>query len=222
MKKVISILSFLTLLVMTSKAQIKLRTSLDSVSYSIGVNIARSLQQQGLDSIDPVILVKGMNDLIGSRVLDVEESKGGVLIQKFIQANRDKKLNKNKKESEAFLAQNKTKKGVITTASGLQYEIIKQGNGPIPKQTDKVNVHYVGTLIDGRKFDSSIDRGQPISFAVTGVIKGWTEALQLMPVGSKWRLFIPSELAYGQNGAGGIIEPNMALIFEVELIKIDN
>jgi len=223
MKKLIVTLGVLSAATFSANAQIKIKSTLDSISYSIGVNIARSLQQQSLDSIDPYIMVKGINDLLGSRQLDVEESKGGMLIQRYMQDTKNKKLNENKGISEKFLAQNKTKKGIITTASGLQYEILTKGTGPIPKSTDKVTVHYVGTLIDGRKFDSSIDRGQPATFPVTGVIKGWVEALQMMPVGSKWKLYIPSDLAYGQNPQpGGIIEPNMALLFEVELIKIEN
>ena len=223
MKKSIFTVGVLSIFAFSAQSQIKLKSTLDSISYSIGVNIARSLQQQSLDSIDPYVLVKGMNDVLGSRQLDVEESKGGMIIQKYMQDTKSKKLNKNKVISENFLNENKKKKGIITTASGLQYEILTKGTGVIPKSTDKVTVHYVGTLIDGRKFDSSVDRGQPATFPVTGVIKGWVEALQLMPVGSKWKLYIPSDLAYGQNPQpGGIIEPNMALLFEVELIKIDN
>jgi len=223
MKKTILALSIISSLAFSANAQIKLKSTLDSISYSIGVNIARSLQQQSLDSIDPYIMVKGINDVFGSRLLDIDEAKGGALIQKYMQETRSKKLNKNKVISENFLNENKKRKGVITTASGLQYEIITKGTGVLPKSTDKVTVHYTGTLIDGRKFDSSVDRGQPATFPVTGVIKGWVEALQIMPVGSKWKLFIPSELAYGQNPQpGGIIEPNMALIFEVELLKIEN
>ena len=223
MKKSIFTVGVLSIFAFSAQSQIKLKSTLDSISYSIGVNIARSLQQQSLDSIDPYVLVKGMNDVLGSRQLDVEESKGGMIIQKYMQDTKSKKLNKNKVISENFLNENKKKKGIITTASGLQYEILTKGTGVLPKSTDKVTVHYVGTLIDGRKFDSSVDRGQPATFPVTGVIKGWVEALQLMPVGSKWKLYIPSDLAYGQNPQpGGIIEPNMALLFEVELIKIDN
>jgi FKBP-type peptidyl-prolyl cis-trans isomerase FklB len=223
MKKSIITLGILSVLAFSANAQIKLKSTLDSISYSIGVNIARSLQQQSLDSVDPYVMVKGINDVFGSRQLDVDEAKGGALIQKFMVDAKSKKLDKNKAISEKFLTENKKKKGVIVTASGLQYEILTKGTGVLPKSTDKVTVHYVGTLIDGRKFDSSIDRGQPATFPVTGVIKGWVEALQLMPVGSKWRLYIPADLAYGQNPQpGGIIEPNMALLFDVELLKIDN
>jgi FKBP-type peptidyl-prolyl cis-trans isomerase FklB len=127
---------------------------------------------------------------------------------------------RNKKEGEKFIADNKKKEGVITTASGLQYKIITKGTGASPKATDTVSVHYKGTLIDGKEFDSSYRRGQPASFPVNGVIKGWTEALQLMKEGSKWQLFIPSELAYGDRGAGRDIGPNSTLIFDVELISI--
>jgi FKBP-type peptidyl-prolyl cis-trans isomerase FklB len=125
-----------------------------------------------------------------------------------------------KSTGDKFLAENGKKKGVTTTASGLQYEVLKAGDGPKPAATDKVNVHYHGTLINGKVFDSSVERGQPITFGVQEVIKGWTEALQLMPVGSKWKIFIPSQLAYGEQGAGGDIGPNEALVFEVELLGI--
>jgi len=128
----------------------------------------------------------------------------------------------NLKESKAFLAENKEKEGVVTLASGLQYKVLKEGTGPLPQATDKVKTHYVGTLINGTEFDSSVKRGEPITFSVNGVIPGWTEALQLMKVGAKWKLFIPPELGYGENGAGNLIGPNAALIFEVELISIEN
>ncbi|MGH9569716.1 MAG: FKBP-type peptidyl-prolyl cis-trans isomerase, partial [Candidatus Angelobacter sp.] len=127
----------------------------------------------------------------------------------------------NKKEGEAFLAANKTKEGVITTPSGLQYKVLKQGTGPKPTTTDKVVCNYKGTLINGKEFDSSYKRGEPATFPVNGVIKGWTEALQLMPVGSKYQLFIPADLAYGERGAGADIGPDATLIFEVELLSIE-
>jgi FKBP-type peptidyl-prolyl cis-trans isomerase len=128
----------------------------------------------------------------------------------------------NKKEGEAFLAANKSKPGVVTLPSGLQYKILTAGTGPKPTATDSVNCNYRGTLIDGKEFDSSYKRGKPVTFPVTGVIKGWTEALQLMPVGSKWQLFIPSDLAYGDRGAGADIGPGATLVFEVELISIED
>lgn len=229
MKRVFLILSLVIFASYISSAQFKCKTSKDSLAYSLGINIARSLQQNGLDSIDPYIIVQAINDVLGSRVLSIEESQSGMILQKYFTELKQKKEKEmqakgaaNKAEGEKFLADNKTKKGIVTTTSGLQYEILKKGDGAIPKSTDKVTVHYTGTLIDGRKFDSSVDRGQPATFPVTGVIKGWVEALQLMPVGSKWKLYIPADLAYGQNPhPGGIIEPNMVLIFEVELLKIE-
>jgi FKBP-type peptidyl-prolyl cis-trans isomerase FklB len=144
-------------------------------------------------------------------------------MQAFEGSMREKEAMRGKESKAAgdkFLAENGKREGVTTTASGLQYEVVKAGDGPKPVATDKVNVHYHGTLIDGKVFDSSVERGQPITFGVQEVIKGWTEALQLMPVGSKWKIYIPSQLAYGEQGAGGDIGPNEALIFEVELLGI--
>lgn len=228
MKKLLFISVVVFSVSFTASAQFKFKSLQDSVAYSLGVNIARSLQQQGLDSIDPYIMVQAINDVIGNRLLSIDEAKTNSILQKYFtdykakkDAENQAKYEKNKAIGEKFLAENKTRKGVITTASGLQYEVITKGTGTNPKSTDKVTVHYTGKLIDGRKFDSSVDRGQPATFPVTGVIKGWVEALQLMPVGSKWKLYIPSELAYGANAAGGIIEPNSVLIFEVELLKIE-
>jgi FKBP-type peptidyl-prolyl cis-trans isomerase FklB len=162
----------------------------------------------------------------GKPLLTEQEIKDVITaLQKDLQAKQQEKMRvlaeKNKKEGESFLAENKKKDGVITLASGLQYKIIKNGGGKMPKATDSVTVNYRGTLIDGTEFDSSIKRGQPATFQVSGVIPGWTEALQLMREGSKWQLFIPSNLAYGERGAGGSIGPNAVLIFEVELISIN-
>ncbi|MBU2636230.1 MAG: FKBP-type peptidyl-prolyl cis-trans isomerase, partial [Bacteroidetes bacterium] len=156
-----------------------------------------------------------------------EEQSQAVMmeLQKQLMARHEEKINaekdKNKIEGEAFLAENKKDKDVITLPSGLQYKIITAGTGPKPKSTETVAVHYSGTLIDGTEFDSSFKRGEPATFPVTGVIKGWVEALQLMPVGSKWKLFIPTDLAYGERGAGGVIGPNATLIFEIELLSIN-
>ena len=153
--------------------------------------------------------------------LIIQADSANKILNTYIQALQQKKLTANLEVGNKFLEENKTKEGVVTLTSGLQYLIMKEGNGPKPGAESKVTTHYHGTLIDGSVFDSSVERGEPASFPVNGVIKGWTEALQLMPVGSKWKLFIPSELAYGANPRqGGPIEPNMALVFEVELLSI--
>jgi len=196
MKKIVITIVAVTS-ICSSFAQVPFKTIVVSLSYSIGMNIARSLQQQGVDSIEPYMMVMAINDVFGSRKLAIEDAKANEVIQKYLTEYKAKKNNVNKAASEKFLDENKKRKEVITTASGLQYEILTKGNGAIPKSTDKVTVHYKGTLIDGRKFDSSYDRNQPATFPVTGVIQGWIEALQLMPVGSKWKLYIPSNLAYG-------------------------
>lgn len=201
----------------------------DKVSYAIGLDIGKSLKQQNLDSSD-VDLKKmraGIFDaLTGAKSVlsDSQLNATMMAFQKTMMAKQDS-LNKakgeaNQKASDAFFAKNGKEAGVVTTPSGLQYKIITEGTGKKPDSTNTVTVHYAGTLLDGTEFDSSIKRGQPVTFPVTGVIKGWTEALQLMPVGSKWKLFIPSSLGYGPRGAGGQIGPNAALIFEVELLSI--
>ena len=203
-----------------------LKTQKDKVSYSIGLDIGKNLKDQSIE-IDPKMLAEGVQDAIsgGKRLLTEEEVKGVMMaFQQEMQAKAAAKAkvvgDKNLKEGEAFLAENKKKKGVVTLPSGLQYKIITAGTGKKPKATDTVTTNYKGTLIDGTEFDSSYKRGQPASFPVGGVIPGWTEALQLMPVGSKWQLFVPSTLAYGPRGAGQQIGPNATLIFEVELLSI--
>ena len=190
------------------------------------MNVGTNLKKQSVE-VDPAIVVKGMQDAIaGNKPLLTEEETRAVLMQLQEEA-RQKQAAKaqevggaNKTEGEAFLAANKTKEGVITTPSGLQYKILKAGTGPKPTAADTVVCNYRGTLLNGTEFDSSYKRGQPLTFPVNGVIKGWTEALQLMPVGSKWQLFIPAQLAYGERGAGADIGPNATLIFEVELVSI--
>lgn len=207
--------------------KVVLKTQKDKLSYSLGIDIAKSLKNQGID-IDANLLLKGLTDgLSGEKPLLTDEEMKNVfsnLQKEMATRNAEQKAKlgvQNKKQSDAFLAENKTKKGVITLPSGLQYKELKSGNGPKPKGDDTVIVHYRGTLIDGTEFDSSYKRGEPAKFPVSGVIPGWTEALKLMKVGSKWQLFIPPNLAYGENGAGAIIGPNAALIFEVELISIE-
>lgn len=197
----------------------------DKVSYSIGADIGKNLKRSELD-INPDMLAKGISDAIsGNKSLMTDEEMTASLqeLQGEMQAKMTAKAaeaaSKNKEAGEKFLAENKTKEGVKTTASGLQYKVITEGKGEKPKATDTVSVHYSGKLIDGTEFDSSIKRGEPAEFPVNQVIPGWTEALQLMPVGSKWQLVIPSGLAYGEN-APPQIGPNQVLVFEVELLGI--
>lgn len=203
-----------------------LKTSKEKISYAIGAQIGADMKRQAVD-IDPDTLAKGVRDgFRGSKMLltdqEMREAIGG-LQQKMAakQAEKIRELGaKNKQAGSAFLAENKKKEGVKVLPSGLQYKVIKEGTGKTPKADDTVTVNYRGTLVDGTEFDSSYKRGEPASFPVKGVIKGWTEALQLMKVGSKWQLFIPPELAYGEQGAGRVIGPNSTLIFEVELLSI--
>jgi FKBP-type peptidyl-prolyl cis-trans isomerase len=204
-----------------------LKTQKDKASYAIGLNIGRSMHKDSVD-VDTAILLRGLKDgLAGTKPLltDDEARATMVALQADLRKKQEEKMlvqgEANKKEGEAFLADNKTKDGVVTLPSGLQYKILKEGTGPKPAATDSVVCNYKGTLLDNTEFDSSYKRGQPATFPVSGVIKGWTEALQLMPVGSKWQLFIPSELAYGaRGGPGGGIGPNATLVFEVELMSI--
>jgi FKBP-type peptidyl-prolyl cis-trans isomerase len=202
-----------------------LKTDKDKQSYAIGMNIGKSIHRDGVD-VDPNILLRGMKDALagGKTVLSDDEAK---TVMTNLQANMRKEQaekaqqagDANKKAGDAFLAANKTKDGVVTLPSGLQYKILTQGTGPKPTATDTVVCNYKGTLLDNSEFDSSYSRNQPLTIPVSGVIKGWTEALQLMPVGSKWQLFIPSDLAYGPQ-AKGPIGPNSTLIFEVQLLSI--
>jgi FKBP-type peptidyl-prolyl cis-trans isomerase FklB len=195
------------------------------VSYALGTDIGTSLKRQDLD-IDPKILASAIADAFaGKSAMDEKECRVALdELRKMAMSKMETKNKvdgeKNQKAGEAHLAANGKKEGVKTTASGLQYKVIKAGTGATPKASDKVKVHYHGTLIDGTVFDSSVERGEPVEFPVTGVIPGWVEALQLMKVGDKWQLTIPSKLAYGPNGAGGKIGPNAVLVFDVELLAI--
>ncbi len=204
-----------------------LKTETDRISYSIGMDIGQNMKRQSI-VIDPDILARGIKDVFsGSKMLLTEEEFRNTMdnFRKDIMAKQKMLMNelaeKNKKEGEAFLADNKKKEGVVSLPSGLQYKVIKEGEGNIPKATDTVTVHYKGATIDGVEFDSSYGRGEPATFPVNGVIPGWTESLQLMKAGSKWQIFIPSNLAYGERGAGGgVIGPNATLVFDVELISV--
>ncbi|SJZ53420.1 FKBP-type peptidyl-prolyl cis-trans isomerase FklB [Chitinophaga eiseniae] len=197
-----------------------LKNRMDSLSYGIGVNIAENLKAQGLTNVNTTLLAKAIQDMLTNKTLTLSKDQSEMSISNYLQQLKAEKVAKNREASDKFLAENKAKPGVVTLPSGLQYQILKEGTGPKPTINDKVKTHYHGTLIDGTVFDSSVDRGEPISFPVSGVIRGWTEALQLMPVGSKWRLFIPSDLAYGDRGAGPKIGPGSALVFDVELLDI--
>lgn len=210
----------------TAAAAPVLTTKKDKISYAIGADLANKLKASSIDA-DPAILTRAMKDVLGggkSAMTDDEIRATLMDLTKELQekqtaANKEKQ-EKNRKEGQDFLAANKSKEGVVTLPSGLQYKILKAGDGPKPTAQDTVVCQYKGTLIDGKEFDSSYKRGQPATFPVGGVIKGWTEALQLMPVGSKWQLFIPSDLAYGDRQAGPDITPGSTLIFEVELVSI--
>ncbi len=195
-----------------------MKNGVDSISYAIGMNIAGNLKQQNL-KVNSAMMAKAIDQVLGNQNTLMDPNAANAYIQGYFQNESMKKGAANKAIGDKFLAENKTKAGVVTLPSGLQYSIIKEGNGAKPASSDKVQVHYHGTLIDGSVFDSSVERGQPAEFGVTQVIQGWVEALQLMPVGSKWKLFIPSNLAYGQQGPPSI-GPNQVLIFEVELLDI--
>lgn len=195
---------------------------MDKVSYFIGRNFGEQFRGQGI-AIDTAALLEGIKSGMAGEKGKYTQEELMAAMQAFETSMREKEMakgNEAKEKGEKFLADNAKKKGVTTTKSGLQYEVIKQGDGPKPAATDTVNVHYHGTLIDGKVFDSSVERGEPVTFPLQQVIKGWTEGLQLMPVGSKWRFYIPSNLAYGEQSPSADIGPNETLIFDVELLGI--
>lgn len=202
----------------TSKAQ--MNTNKEKASYALGILYAQNLLKDGITDLDYDLILKGLKDEVAGKstvIPSVAETDLNVYFSEL----RAKAAEVNLIKGQEFLAANKSKDGIVELASGLQYEILVEGDGPKPSFTDQVTTHYHGTLINGTVFDSSVDRGEPASFPVNGVIQGWVEALQLMPVGSKWRLYVPSELAYGDRGTGGSIGPHETLIFEVELISIN-
>lgn len=205
-----------------------LTTQKEKFSYALGMSLGANVHEQSVE-VDPDIVARGMKDAIsGAKPLLTEEEARQVMtevrtqVQKAQQAKMQQEADTNKKAGAAFLEANKSKPGVVTLPSGLQYKIITAGTGPKPTASDTVVCNYRGTLVDGKEFDSSYKRGQPATFPVSGVIKGWTEALQLMPVGSKWQLFIPSDLAYGERSPSPDLGPDSTLIFEVELISIQS
>ncbi|MGA8763239.1 MAG: FKBP-type peptidyl-prolyl cis-trans isomerase [Candidatus Sulfotelmatobacter sp.] len=209
-----------------SATPVTLKTKKDKVSYALGMSIGLNVHRQDVD-IDPALVARGLKDaLSGAKPLMTEdEARTAIMEQQAELSKRQKEKmqaagEENRKEGLEFMAANKTKEGIVTLPSGLQYKIMKEGTGPKPASTDSVVCNYRGTLINGTEFDSSYKRGEPTTFPVSGVIKGWTEALQLMPVGSKWQLFVPADLAYADRGAGNDIGPNATLIFEVELLSI--
>lgn len=198
----------------------KLTGELEKFSYALGMSIAGNLIQSGVKTIQPELFVEGIKDTFGGVVPKLKPEEANQVLESFIQKAKAGEGAENLAEGTKFLAENKNNDGVVELPSGLQYKVLNDGDGDIPSLTDQVKCHYHGTLIDGTVFDSSVQRGQPAVFPVNGVIKGWVEALQLMSTGSKWKLFVPSDLAYGQQGAGGAIGPNSTLIFDVELLEI--
>ena len=193
---------------------------MEKISYALGLSLGNNLLNSGINNLNYTKLIKGIQDVIEQNKPEISYEEAQAVINDFFQEMQAKASEGSQKIGKEFLEANGKRPEVVTLASGLQYEILTEGNGSIPKASDKVKVHYHGTLIQGDVFDSSVSRGEPATFGVTQVISGWVEALQLMPVGSKWKLFIPSELAYGAQGAGQQIGPYTTLIFEVELLEI--
>ena len=199
----------------------KPETEMEKVSYSLGVNVATGVKAQGLETIDANAVAKAFKDVFAGNDLDISEEESMQVLQDYFGKLAAEKSAQAGKAGSVYLTENGAKEGVITTESGLQYEVMAEGSGAKPTTDDQVTVHYHGMLTDGTVFDSSVDRGEPAQFGVTQVIPGWVEALQLMSVGDKWKLTIPSSLAYGDKGAGGLIGPGETLVFEVELIGIN-
>ena len=200
---------------------------MDKVSYALGLGIGRQLSQMGADNLDIDDFAKAIKGILAGKKPEIDDAEAQTLVKDFFEKQEAKqraaaaeKFKETKEKGEAYLAENAKKEGVVTLPSGLQYQVIKEGNGRRPKATDKVKCHYEGMLVDGTLFDSSIQRGEPATFPLNGVIKGWTEGLQLMQEGAKYRFFIPYHLGYGENGAGASIPPFAALVFDVELIEV--
>ncbi len=193
---------------------------MDKLSYALGLSMGNNFKSSGIQTLSVTDFANGVKAVYEGEKPKMTYDEAKQVINDFFTQMQREVNDRNRAEGEAFLAENKKKSGVVVLPSGLQYEVLTEGKGKKPAATDRVQCHYHGTLINGEVFDSSIERGEPAVFGVSQVIPGWVEALQLMPEGSKWRLFIPSDLAYGENGAGGKIAPNSTLIFDVELLKV--
>ena len=193
---------------------------MDKVSYALGIGIGRQLADMGANDIVTEDFAAAMKDVLTGAQLQIDETEAQAMVQEYLQRKGEERLKNVKAEGEAFLAENAKKEGIVTLPSGLQYQVLQEGNGKSPKATDQVKCHYEGTLINGKVFDSSYRRGEPDTFPLNGVIAGWTEGLQLMKEGAKYRFFIPFNLAYGTRGAGQDIPPYATLIFDVELIEV--
>lgn len=193
---------------------------MDKVSYALGIGIGRQLADMGANEIVTEDFAAAMKDVLTGAQLQIDETEAQAMVQEYLQRKGEERLKNVKAEGEAFLADNAKKEGIVTLPSGLQYQVLQEGNGKSPKATDQVKCHYEGTLINGKVFDSSYRRGEPATFPLNGVIAGWTEGLQLMKEGAKYRFFIPFNLAYGTRGAGQDIPPYATLIFDVELIEV--
>lgn len=200
---------------------ISLNSVIDSVSYGIGINIGKNLKEQGIDSFNTKALAQAVDDVIKGTPTMIDEAQAMQTLNNYFQNLSAKKSEGSIQEGKDFLEANSKKEGIVTLPSGLQYQVMKEGSGAQPGINDMVTTHYHGTFIDGKVFDSSVERGEPATFPVNGVIAGWTEALQLMKEGAKWKLFVPYNLAYGERGSRGGIPPYSTLIFEVELIKVE-
>jgi len=200
---------------------LKLNNKIDSVSYALAINIATNIKKQGLKDINLKAFNKAFDQVINEESVLMDATLADEILKDFFTNKSNMTAQNNLEEGTKFLEENGKKEGITTLESGLQYKVIEAGTGAIPTVNDQVKTHYRGTLIDGTVFDSSYERGEPITFQVTGVIKRWTEALLLMKAGAKWKLFIPADLAYGSKGAGGVIPANAALIFDIELISIE-
>jgi len=227
----ITILSVTCVSAQTTKTKVKgpvkvapakpvMKSLLDSFSYAAGLNIAGSMKEQGITTLNNALLIKGVEDVLKNNTPLLSQEQANLTLQKQLQQLSQKKSGAEVAKGKAFLDENKKRKEVISLPSGLQYEVIKMGDGPKPTSADTVVVNYAGKLINGTEFDNSFKRGEPITWPVTGFVKGWTEVLQLMPKGSQWKVYIPSDLGYGERGMGAAIPPGATLIFDLTLLDI--